>query len=143
MKRLLLLFIFPALGCATAKPGETDLLGTPQIRTVMAGARGGGDGTGLATIRFVDEPIVVEEVVGAPRDEVWPLLLEAYRAEGLVPDGADAESGILSLSRVEWSRERNGQSLSGFLDCGRSSTGRALANDARVVTDIASQVSAG
>lgn len=141
MNRIFLLFVFSVLGCATAKMGEVDLLGTPQIRTVMAGARA-GDGTGPATIRYVDEPIVVEEVVRAPREEVWPLLLDAYRAEGLAPDGVDPVSGIVSLSRVEWSRERDGLPLSAFLDCGLSGTGRPMADDARIVSAIISQVAA-
>lgn len=83
------------------------------------------------------------ETLSAPQAIVWPLLIQAYRAEGLEPDGADPASGILTLSRDEWSGARNGLPLSAYLDCGSSSTGRALADDARVVTSIASQVVAG
>ena len=139
MKRLQSLFFLFFLGCATAEPGAVDIRGGPQIQTVMAGAVVGGESTGTS-IRYVGEPVIVEEVVPAPREEVWPLLLEAYRAEGLEPDGADSEAGILTLSRVEWSRTLNGVPLSTFLNCGPSATGRPLADDARIVSAIASQV---
>jgi hypothetical protein len=141
LKRFLVLAVLPLLGCASSG-GEADLLGVPQIRTVTAGSgsTGGGEVTRGMAIRYVDEPVLVEDLVGGTREEVLPLLLDAYRAEGLTPDGMDPESGIVSVSRAEWSRERNGLPLSTFLDCGPSSTGRLLADDAQIVSAIATQV---
>ena len=138
---LFVLFVLFVLGCATSNPDQ-DLMGMPQIRTVTAGAAspGGGEFTRGMAIRYFDEPILVEDIVGATREKVLPLLLEAFRAEGLTPDGMDAESGIVSLSRAEWLREWKGQPLSTFLDCGPSLTGRLLADDARIVSAITAQV---
>ena len=141
MKRIFILFLLPLLGCATGGTGEVDLLAAPQIRTVMSGSSmANEDGRRNSAIRYVEDPITVEESMDAAQGEVWPLLIEAYRAEGLEPDGADPATGLLNLSRVEWSRTRDGFPLSRYLDCGPSSTGRELADDSRVVASIASQV---
>jgi len=117
-------------------------MGGPEIRTVTtgSGSPGGGDVTRGMAIRYVGEPILVDDVVGGTREEVLPLLLEAYRSEGLTPDGMDPETGIVSVSRAEWSTELNGLPMSTFLDCGPSPTGRALADDARIVSAVAAQV---
>jgi hypothetical protein len=141
IKRLLVLATVPLLGCASSNPG-LDLLGAPQIRTVTtgSGSPGGGEVTRGLAIRYVDDPILVGDIVGGGPDEALPLLLDAYRAEGLTPDGMDAESGIVSVSRAEWSEERNGLPVSTFLDCGLSSTGRPLADDAAIVLAVAAQV---
>lgn len=140
-KRFLVLAVLPLLGCATSSP-ESDLLGGPQIRTVTtgSGSPGGGDVVRGMAIRYVDEPILVDDIVAGAREEVLSLLLDAYRAEGLTPDGMDPETGIVSASQAEWFRELNGLPLSTFLDCGPSPTGRALADDARIVSAVASQV---
>lgn len=140
-KRFLVLATFPLLGCASSSP-EVDLLGGPQIRTVTtgAGSPGGGDVTRGMSIRYVDDPILVEDIVGGAPTQVLPLLLDAYRIEGLTPDGMDLETGIVSVSRAEWSEQRNGLPVSTFLDCGPSSTGRPLADDAGIVLALAAQV---
>jgi hypothetical protein len=130
-------------GCATSGPGEADLLGGPQIRTVMAGEMGsGGEQVSTATLRYVDDPVLVEENLGGSLDDVWPLLLTAYGSEGLDPDGSDLTAGLLSVSRMEWSGDRGGEPVSTILDCGTSETGRPLADGARVVAAIASQLRA-
>ncbi len=141
VRRILLLSLLPVVGCATSR-GESDLLGAPQIRTVTAGSVSSGGETAVAgatTIRYEEQPILVEELVDAGVGEVFPALLAAFRSEGLLPDGVDPESGIVSLSRAEWSGERNGRRLSSFLDCGPSATGQPMADDARVVVSIAAQ----
>jgi hypothetical protein len=102
----------------------------------------GGDavGRGSLSISYVDEPTLIDAVVPASKGEVWPVLLDAFFAEGLAPDGLDPNGGLASVSRIEWSRERNGIPLRTFLDCGLSGTGRELANDARVVSAVAAQI---
>lgn len=142
-KRLLLLFVLLLSGCATSR-GGADLLGTPEVRTVTVGgvtAGGGNLVVGANTLRYEDQPVVTEDLVSAGKGVVFPALLDAYRAEELIPDEVDAASGSASLSRAEWSGERNGRPISDFLDCGPSSTGRAQADAARVVVAIAAQVS--
>lgn len=132
----------PVVGCATAGEG-VDLAGVPQTRTVTAGSvQPGGDamGRGSLSISYVDEPTIIDAVVPASREEVWPVLLNAFFAEGFAPDGLDPGNGIASVSRIEWSRERNGIPLSTLLDCGLSGTGRDLANDARIVSAVAAQI---
>jgi hypothetical protein len=144
MKRVLVLTIIPLMGCASSG-GEGDILGTPQIRTVVAGSvtpDAGGLGVGSTSISYLVEPTLVSSVVPATPEEVWPLLLDALSAEGLSPDGMDPAAGVVSVSRVEWSRERDGLPLSTFLDCGTSATGRSLADDSRVVAAVTSQTGA-
>lgn len=145
MRWSFLLLVLPVLGCATGGAVGGDLSDAPQVRTVMSGSvsPGASGGAYNSTIRYSNDPVLVEEMLEAPEGVVWPLLIEAYRAEGLEPDGADPASGMVTLSRDEWSGTRNGLPLSTFLDCGPSSTGRPLADDARVVASIASQVVAG
>jgi len=141
VKRLLLLSLLPLLGCATSR-GEGDLLGMPEIRTVTVGSvsPGGANVAGSTTFRYEEQPILVEELVDAGMGEVFPALLDVYRSEGLIPDDVDPESGTVSLSRAEWSGERNGQRLSALLDCGPSSTGRPLADASRIVAALAARV---
>ena len=104
-------------------------------------AGGGGVVVGADVVRYEDQPVVTEDVVSARAAEVFTALVEAYHAEELIPDQIDAASGIVSLSRAEWSSERNGRPLSGLLDCGLSSTGRPQADAARIVVAITAQVS--
>ncbi|MGW8267130.1 MAG: hypothetical protein ACWGSQ_12245, partial [Longimicrobiales bacterium] len=139
-RRIFVLAAVPLFGCASSSP-EVGLLGAPQIRTVTTGSGSPGGGDGMS-IRYVDDPILVEDIVGGAPAQVLPLLLDAYRVEGLTPDGMDPESGIVSVSRAEWSEERNGLPVSTFLDCGPSSTGRPLADDAGIVLALAAQVKA-
>jgi hypothetical protein len=139
LKRLLLVSLLPLLGCATSR-GEADLLRMPEIRTVTAGSVNPGGQSVATTFRYEEQPVLVEELVDGGVEEVLPALLDAYRSEGLLPDDIDAETGIVSLSRVEWSGERNGQPLSALLDCGLSATGRPMADDARIVAAVAAQV---
>ncbi|MGD8361730.1 MAG: hypothetical protein PVJ04_09885 [Gemmatimonadota bacterium] len=144
MKRVFALATIPLLGCASSG-GEAGLLGTPQVRTVVAGSvspDGGGMGVGAMSITYLVEPVLVSSVVPATPDVVWPLLLDALASEGLSPDGVDATTGLVSVGRVEWSRERNGLPLSTFLDCGISATGRSLADDARIVAAMTTQAEA-
>jgi len=97
-------------------------------------------GIGSLSVSYVEEPVLVQSTVAATGAEVWPLLLDAFRAEDLTPDGLDAESMLVSVSRVEWSGERRGVPLSTYLDCGLSSTGRSLADGARIVAAVTAQV---
>jgi hypothetical protein len=142
-KRLLFLSsVLPLLACATGG-GEGDLLGAPEIRTVTAGSvTGGGDAmvAGSTTIRYEEQPVLLNETVPAGVAQVFDALLAAFRAEGLAPDGIDPATGIVSLSRTEWSGERNGRRLSDFLDCGLTATGQPVANGARVVVAVGGQV---
>ncbi|MDP2955409.1 MAG: hypothetical protein Q8N53_03230 [Longimicrobiales bacterium] len=138
-KRLLLLSLVSLLGCATSR-GEADLLGMPEIRTVTAGSVNPSGQSVATTFRYEEQPVLVEELVDGGVGDVLLALLAAYRSEGLIPDDIDAESGVVSLSRVEWSGERNGQRLSALLDCGLSATGRPMADDARIVAAVAARV---
>ncbi len=142
MKRLFALFLLPALGCATSGDG-LDLGGVPQTRTVTAGSAspsGSQMGIGRLSVSYVDEPLLVESTVEGTAETAWPALLEAFREEGLTPDGLDEQTHVVSVSRVEWSGERRGMPLSTFVDCGLSSTGLALADHARVAAALTAQV---
>lgn len=141
MVRRLLLSLLPLLsllGCATPR-GKADLLGTPEIRTVTAGSVNPAGQSVATTFRYEEQSVVVEELMDGGVERVLPALLAAVRSEGLIPDDVDAESGIVTLSGVEWSRERNGERLSVLLDCGSSGTGRPMADDARIVAALAAQ----
>jgi hypothetical protein len=92
---------------------------------------------GHSTVTYVEDPIVVRRLIQLPVEEAWPRILDAYRAEGLVPDGIDLDRRLISVSRFEWSRVRGGLPLSTFLECGVSSTGGPLADGARIIGSIA------
>jgi hypothetical protein len=142
MKRCFVFLLLPALGCATSSDG-VDLAGIPETRTVTAGAvsPGGGQmGMGSLSVRYVEEPVLVEAPLDASEEEVWPLLLDAFRAEGLVPDGLEPAARVISVGRIEWSGERLGTPLSVYLDCGISATGLSLADEARVVAAVTARV---
>ena len=142
MKRNAVLLVLLSLGCATSR-GQTDLAGTPELRTVTAGAIGaseGGVSRSGTVYRYQEEVILVDDTVAGGFREAFSALQAALTAEGLVPDGMDADQGLLTLARVEWSRERNGEQLSDLLDCGLTSTGRPMANAARVVAALVAQV---
>lgn len=114
----------------------------PRIRTVTAGSlspSGEAAGAGSTTIRFEEDPIVIQEVIPASRENVWQALLQAHQEAGLMPDGMDPEAGLLSLSRFQWSRERNGFPLSLFFDCGTAPSGRSLADAAEIMGSILSR----
>lgn len=129
------------LGCSTASPSPGGLADMPSIRTVTVGSVSSAGDAGNRTIRFEDDPIVIRRTLEAPPREVWPLLLDAYRAQGLVPGEWDVETLTLATAPREVSREWEGEPLQRFLDCGSSTTGRPLADDSRVSFAMASQLS--
>jgi hypothetical protein len=92
-------------------------------------------------IRYEEDPIVIREDVNGSVSEVWDLLIRAYGEEGLTPDQMDEASRTLSVSRFELRRERSGVPMTAYLDCGLSSTGRLLAENARIQATIISRVS--
>lgn len=142
MKRLFALFLLPALGCATSSDG-LDLGGVPQTRTVTAGSAspsGSQMGIGRLSVSYVDEPLLVESTLAGTAETAWPALLDAFGEEGLIPDGLDEQTHVVSVSRMEWSGERRGTPLSAFVDCGLSSTGLALADHARVAAAVTARV---
>jgi len=99
-------------------------------------------GIGSLAITYVDEPVLIEDVVPGEPPEVWPFLVDAFFAEGLAPDGLDAEAGLASVSRVEWMGERAGVPLGVFLDCGQSISGRDLTESARIAVAITTHLKA-
>lgn len=137
-----LLLLLTLSACATSTGDQGDLMGGPRIRTVALPAIAGDGGTvpGSSIIRYVDDPVVVRELIQAHPDSAWSQLLTAYRAEGLIPDGIDQERHLVSTSRFEWSRERGGLPLSSYLECGVSTSGGPLANRAQIIGSIVSQV---
>ena len=140
---LLLLLALVPTGCATSGGLEDDIMGRPRIRSVSTPslAQDGGLMPGQSTVTYMEDPVVVRRLIHLPMEEAWPRILDAYRAEGLVPDGIDVDRRLISLSRFEWSRVRGGLPLSTFLECGMSSTGGPLADGARIIGSIISQVS--
>jgi hypothetical protein len=138
-----LLLILALTGCATSGGIDDDIMGRPRIRSVSTPslAQDGGVMPGHSTVTYVEDPIVVRRLIQLPVEEAWPRILDAYRAEGLVPDGIDLDRRLISVSRFEWSRVRGGLPLSTFLECGVSSTGGPLADGARIIGSIVSQVS--
>jgi hypothetical protein len=137
------LLILALSGCATSGGIDDDIMGRPRIRSVSTPslAQDGGLMPGQSTVTYVEDPLVVRRLIHLPMEEAWPRILDAYRAEGLVPDGIDVDRRLISLSRFEWSRVRGGLPLSTFLECGVSSTGGPLADGARIIGSIISQVS--
>ena len=138
-----LLLFFTLSGCASSGGDQGNLLGGPRIRTVgmPSIAADGGVVAGSSLIRYVEDPVVVRDLIQAPADSAWIHLLSAYREEGLVPDGIDMERKLVSLSRFELSQDRNGLPLSTYLECGVSTSGGLLADRSQIVGSIVSQVS--
>jgi hypothetical protein len=141
MRVLALLVLISLTACATSGSSEDDIFGRPRVRTVIGAgsSTSGGSRSGSGTITYLEEPVIIRELIQRPADEVWPPLLGAFDDADLAPDQMDPSRRIVSLSRFELSRERKGLPLSTYLDCGLSTLGSPLANSSRVVASIIAQ----
>lgn len=141
--RFSVLFVLLFLGgCATGARSVEDILTQPRIRTVSATSAGeSNQGSSPEVIRYVEDPVIIREDLASPVPVVWDQLLQRYSEESLIPDQLDESTRTLAVSRFELRGEFRGTPVGTFLDCGLSSTGRPLAESARIQATIISRVS--
>jgi hypothetical protein len=141
MRRFQIFCVTLLCGCASAATSTGDLLTQPRIRTVLAGSiTGDNPGGATQTLRYVEDPIIIRETVPGSVPVTWDLLIQAYADDGLIPDQMDEASHTLSVSSFDLRRDWNGVPVTVYLDCGLSSTGRPLAEDAQIRGTIISRV---
>ena len=117
----LVLAVTPA--CATSSA-----VGTSTALQTVATDRG--------DVRLVVDQSPRVEVLSPPPDVLWVPLVQAHRALSIQPDLIDPDARTVGWTSATWIREFQGTPLSTYLDCGRSGTGGATADDARVSADF-------
>jgi len=92
------------------------------------------------SVRYVEDPIVFKEAFQSPVSDILPALVHAFAQEGFDPDWVEPDRQVVGLTRFTMERRHGTRPMSAFLDCGLTKTGRSLANDARIIAGIVSQV---
>jgi len=93
-------------------------------------------GTDRGDVQILVDVTPRVEVLSPPPGILWPHLIAGHRALAIEPDLIDPESQTVGWTSAVWVREWAGTPLSTYLDCGRSGSGGAVANDARVMADL-------